>query len=139
MPPGRSFESCGRRLCRRAKMAEPSGERIDEALKQGLRTMAVPDPGSDFDDRVIAAVRARKSWWYLIWDFARPVVSAAACSAVIMLAALHLALQTPSQASDTQVTIQPPVQAAITMAALDRALDRPDLRFGTISSLFNEH
>lgn len=122
-------------------MAERPDNLIEDILGNALRRVRVPEPSADFDDRVIAALRARRTWWQALLLAARPVASAAACSLVVMLAALHWAL--PANSSSSQHP-QPaplsapvaPAQDTVTLAALNKALDRPDLRFGTIDLLF---
>ena len=115
-----------------------------QALRDGLRRIPVPQPGPDFDDRVIAALQVRRrSWWLTLLGFARPMASAAACSLVATLALLHWSLSTPAAKSATPAAVPPPAATAtstpagegFTMAALDRALSQPDLREGTIARL----
>ncbi|HEX5322158.1 MAG TPA: hypothetical protein VFW40_00130, partial [Capsulimonadaceae bacterium] len=111
--------------------------RIAEALREGLRAQPVPQTGADFDDRVLAALRNRP-WWQALWLSARPIVSTAACSMIAMLAILHFSLQPPAPAFNPHPATNPPLptgRVGVAMAALDKALDRPDLSFGTISLL----
>jgi hypothetical protein len=62
--------------------------KADIALRLGLRGLPVPDTSSDFDARVHAALRPPPPVRQMLWTYARPVLSAAACSLLITLALL---------------------------------------------------
>ncbi|MCW3100484.1 MAG: hypothetical protein JWL77_6102 [Chthonomonadaceae bacterium] len=67
---------------------EHHGNEADVALRQGLHRLPVPEVASDFDARVHAALCRPTPWWRLLWAEARPVLSTAACSLLVTLAAL---------------------------------------------------
>lgn len=122
-------------------MSDTKRDPIDQALKDGLRRLSVPEPGSDFDDRVIFALQVRLPWWQALFSFARPMASAAACSLVATLALMHFTLSSPQSASPappaapSAVSASAPAGQGFTMAALDRALNQPDMRDGTLIRL----
>lgn len=120
-------------------MSRPLQENdINRVLRDGLQAQPLPQPEPDFDDRVLKALRSRRPWWQSLWFSVRPVVSTAACSMVVMLAILHWGLKTPEISSFNHPApnaAPTSSQARVTMAMLDKALDQPNLQFGTFARL----
>jgi hypothetical protein len=60
----------------------------DIALRQSLRLLPVPETSSEFNARVHAALLRPEPWWRILWASARPVLSGAVCSILVMFALL---------------------------------------------------
>ncbi len=135
--------SFGNRPCKRMTMNNQRDDnQIDGVLRYGLQAQPVPQLGPDFDEIVLAALRSRRPWWQSLWFSARPIVSAAACSMIVMLAVSHWALQPPARvsvSSPAPVTAPMPSQAGVTTVMLDKALDQPNLQFGTFARLLEQY
>ncbi len=111
-------------------------DKAETTLRAGLRALPIPDPGPEFDARVLAAVRERRrsSGWrafFAGWSTAlRPVLGGAACSTLVMGVLLRGLTATPTAA------LIPAAQAAsgdgapvfvaalASPAALDAVLER---------------
>src|SRR5437868_1185319 len=74
---------------------ERDDTRADAALREGLALLPVPEVSAGFDSRVFGALRNPTPWWRTIWPTLRPVLSAAACSLLVMLTVLHWASVAP--------------------------------------------
>jgi hypothetical protein len=98
-----------------------SDERFAEALREGLREIAVPTASRGFDARVLAAVsEARPGWREIIMGF-RPALGGAALAVPLMFWLIHT-----SQTSRTAPSYSRAREsAAITVP--ETALDSPAL------------
>ncbi len=113
----------------------PDEPTLEAALRDGLRRLPVPPPSTDFDARVLDALRVPSPWWRSLWHAARPLLAGTACSLVVTLAAVAWTTQTPATAHRAA---SPPVTAKprpLDMAAVDRLLDRPGLSAASLSRL----
>ena len=115
---------------------------LGSALRDGLHTLPVPLVAPDFDARVLDALRAPLPWWRRVWEPARPLLLGASCSLSVTLVLLHWTLTAPAPRphpnktsilgghEQEQVQARRPVRAP----SLDRLLDRPDLRAGSLAA-----
>ncbi len=118
-------------------MREPLDDfALGSALRDGLQALPVPDLGTDFDARILDALRAPGPWWRRVWAPARPLLLGASCSLSVTLILLHWTLTAP-------VTAPFPAAASAALAAapscppsLDRLLDRPNLRAGSLAAVW---
>src|SRR6185437_6920168 len=67
------------------KTTMPERDDWEWALRQGLRNAPSPPVSADFDARVLDALARPQTWWKAIWEQARPLLTGAACSLVVML------------------------------------------------------
>ena len=119
-------------------MTEPPDDLAQaQALRDGLRALPVPEIGSDFDARVLAALRAPVPWWRHWWQPAKPLLLGASCSLSVTLVLLHWALAAPqppmlggSEGERGGVQASAPGRAP----SLDGLLDRADLRAGSLAA-----
>ena len=117
-------------------MREPLGDiELGAALRGGLRALPVPDVSPDFDARVLNALRAPIPWWQRLWEPARPLLLGASCSLSVTLVLLHWTLTAPAprppfQGGSERSQASAPAHAP----SLDRLLDRPDLRAGSLAA-----
>jgi len=106
---------------------------LAQALRDGLRALPVSEIGSDFDARVLDALRAPAPWWRKLWQPARPLLLGASCSLSVTLVLLHWALaapQPPMLGGPDQAQASAPGRAG----SLDVLLDRPGLRAGSLAA-----
>jgi len=101
---------------------QPEETRIEMALRQGLRSLPVPESSPDFNARVHAALRRPEPWWHSLWASARPVLCAGACSLAGMMALLSWATHAPLPSTRAPATPTPAASAL----DLDRAIERLD-------------
>lgn len=114
-------------------MREPPDDlRLGSALRDGLRALPVPDVSPDFDARVLDALRAPGPWWQRLWEPARPLLLGASCSLTVTLVLLHWTLTAPAPVVGGLE--RPQASAPARAPSLDRLLDRPDLRAGTLAA-----
>lgn len=106
----------------------PEEARIEMALREGLRSLPVPDTSPDFAARIHAALRRPVPWWQMLWVHARPVLGAGACSLIGMLALLHWTAQMPLTPPAT--TLQ-----RTDTTALNRVLESPSLATASLDGL----
>ena len=119
-------------------MTEPPDDLAQaQALRDGLRALPIPEIGSDFDARVLAALRAPVPWWRHWWQPAKPLLLGASCSLSVTLVLLHWALAAPqppmlggSEGERGGVQASAPGRAP----SLDGLLDRADLRAGSLAA-----
>lgn len=105
----------------------------ETALRNGLRGLPVPEVSADFDARIHAALSQPLPWWRTLWQNARPLLSGAVCSLILMLLLLpyltqvrpHPGLPRGSERTD--------------IALLERALERDDLHAASFSTLAVTH
>ena len=120
----------------------PDDLTVRQALRDGLRALPVPDVSPDFDSRVLDALRAPRPWWRRVWEPARPLLLGTSCSLSVTLVLLHWTLIAPApQPHPNKTSIlggqeQEQVQARrpVRAPSLDRLLDRPDLRAGSLAA-----
>src|SRR5438552_494397 len=74
---------------------ERDDARADAALRGGLADLPVPVISPGFDSRVLGTLRRPTPWRTTICPTLRPVLSAAACSLLVMLTVLHWASIVP--------------------------------------------
>ena len=122
-------------------MREPlDGLDLGLALRDGLYALPVPDTAPAFDARVLDALRAPVLWWRRLWEPARPLLLGASCSLSVTLVLLHWSLTAPAP---QPTLIKPPIMGGqeriqargpARAPSLDRLLDRPDLRAGSLAA-----
>lgn len=117
-------------------MSEPPDDlTVRQALRDGLRTLPVPDVSPDFDSRVLDALRAPRPWWQRLWEPARPLLLGASCSLSVTLVLLHWTLTAPAPRPLILGGLERiPVSAQVRAPSLDNLLDRPDLRAGSLAA-----
>ena len=125
-------------------MPEPPDDlTLRQSLRDGLHALPVPSIAPDFDARVLDALRAPLPWWRRVWEPARPLLLGASCSLSVTLVLLHWTLAAPrppilAQLHPTggheQESVQAGVQSRGRAPSLDRLLDRPDLRAGSLAA-----
>ncbi len=113
---------------------------LGAALRGGLRALPVPDVSPDFDARVLDArvldaLRAPVPWWHRLWEPARPLLLGASCSLSVTLVLLHWTSAAPAPhlpmvGEQERIQARGPARAP----SLDRLLDRPDLRAGSLAA-----
>ena len=115
-------------------MTEPPDDLAQaQALRDGLRALPVPEIGSDFDARVLAALRAPVPWWRHWWQPAKPLLLGASCSLSVTLVLLHWALAAPPPpilGGQDKTQASAPGRAP----SVDTLLDRADLRAGSLAA-----
>lgn len=99
---------------------------INSALRDGLRRVAMPTPSADFDSCVLARLRQPRSWWQNLWDSGRPILAGAACSCIVMLAAVQWTAHGPITSPHPFIAPNA-IARPLDMAAVDRLLDNSDL------------
>ena len=110
----------------------------DARLRDALRRLPVPVTPADFDDRVLAALNAPRSWrqrlsWRRIWQPVQPLLLGTSCSLALTLLLLHFTLSAPQAAPASA----PPASSNLASAPLpplDALLDRPNLRAGSLAA-----
>ena len=113
---------------------------LGSALRDGLHTLPVPLVAPDFDARVLDALRAPLPWWRRAWEPARPLLLGASCSLSVTLVLLHWTLTAPAPRPHPNKTSilggqeQESVQSREPARTLDRLLDRPGLRAGSLAA-----
>jgi len=107
-----------------------SDEDTNDVLCDGLRWLSPPAPSSDFDDRVIAALRQPGSCWQIWLRAAQPALYGMCCSVLVTLAVIYVTLHGPE-------TISMPAMphTRIDMAVVDIILDEPHLRADSLEQL----
>ena len=108
-----------------------------QALRDGLRALPVPEIGSDFDARVLAALRAPVPWWRHWWQPAKHLLLGASCSLSVTLVLLHWTLAAPrppilggAEGAGGRVQASSPGRAP----SVESLLDRPGLRAGSLAA-----
>lgn len=113
---------------------------LDEALRDGLRELPVPEVSPDFDARVLQSLRASAPWWRRWWQPAKPLLAGASFSLVVTLALLHWTLSAPilpNLAPPQGLAVAggggPSTLAARPAPSLDALLDRPNLSAASLT------
>jgi hypothetical protein len=108
---------------------------LDEALRDGLRGLPVPDLTPEFDAHVLAALCVPPPWWLRLWEPAKPLLLGASCSLAVTLLALHWTMTAPIMAP---LPTGPSALAAAprSMPSLDALLDRPNLSAGCLADIW---
>ena len=119
-----------------SKIEEPPESESDVALRESLRLLPAPDVSSDFNARIHAALQQPTPWRQMLWTHARPVLSGAACSLLIMLTLLK-ALST---AATTPQHLLHPAAAGATLAyrtreRMDELVRSNDLTAASLNGL----
>ena len=127
----------------------PDDLHLGSALRDGLHALPVHPVAPDFDARILAALRAPMPWWRRVWEPARPLLLGASCSLSVTLVLLHWALTAPAprppilggpdrmQGARHSLPLRLPQnwgQGGPSAPSLDRLLDRPDLRAGSLAA-----
>jgi hypothetical protein len=73
-------------------VANPDYEKL---LRQGLRSISVPEASPDFDAQIHLALAAPDRWWILGWRQVRPVLASAILSLGVSIVVLA-STQTPA-------------------------------------------
>jgi hypothetical protein len=121
-----------------------SSQPDDAVLRDALRSLPVPAPSQDFDDRVLAALRVPAPWWQRlswrgIWQPVQPLLLGTSCSLGLTLLLLHLTLSAPQTAplpAPAAVSNLAAVPAA-PLPSVDALLDRPNLCAGSLAAAWN--
>lgn len=107
--------------------------RSDMALREGLRSLPVPETAPDFDARVLDALRRPAPWWQTAWASLRPVLSAAACALVVLLPLLSSADARPDRMPLPLQTASP--RSTARAFSPDSIAANPNLRGDTLHPL----
>ena len=106
-----------------------SNDQLDMGLREGLRSLPVPEPSAAFDARILDALQDDRPGWLRFWITIRPTFSAAACSLALTLVFIHWS-------SMTSVAQLPMSQATGKPVQLDeQALDTSNLCGATLLRL----
>jgi|GEM_PF-3267594 hypothetical protein len=95
--------------------------RVDQILREGLRSLPYPTPSVDFDERVLAGLHDSVPWHVALRNSLKPMLAAMTGSFLIGLLAIHFALQTPTP-NLSKVKSSP-----INYEAMQRLIDSPNL------------
>ena len=107
-------------------------------LADALRSLPVPPPSPDFDDRVLAALRVPKPWWRRLWQPVQPLLLGASGSLAVTLLLLHFTLSGPQTTPAlTPVSVQSLAAAPSALPSVDALLDRPGLCAGSLTAAWN--
>lgn len=112
----------------------PDDLALGQSLRDGLHALPVPPVASNFDARVLAALRAPMPWWRRWWEPARPLLLGASCSLLVTLALLHWALSAPVGTPSPRAAPSALAAAPARAPSLDSLLDRPGLRAGSLAA-----
>ena len=111
----------------------------DARLRDALRSLPVPMPSPDFDNRVLAALNAPRPWrqrlsWRRIWQPVQPLLLGTSCSLGLTLLLLHFALNAPLSPSAPPALSSLAAAPPAPLPPLDALLDRPNLRAGSLAA-----
>lgn len=119
-----------------SKIEESPESESDVALRESLRLLQAPDVSSDFNARIHAALQQPTPRRWVLWTYARPVLSGAACSLLIMLSLLN-ALSTTATAP--QHLLHPAAAGAMlayrTRERMDELVRSNDLTAASLNGL----
>jgi len=105
----------------------------NDVLCDGLRWLSPPVPSSDFDDRVIAALRHPGNRWQVWLRAAQPALYGMCCSVLATLAVIYWTMNGPASFPVPRLPAMP--AAHVNMALLDMILDEPSLRADSLEQL----
>jgi hypothetical protein len=109
-------------------MSDP-WEDADIGLREGLRSLPVPETSADFAARIHAELRQPVPWWKTLWTTARPLLSGAVCSLVVTMILLPRLVHMPSgPPSHSESTV-------VSEVAMDRVLDSTELSAASLTRL----
>lgn len=100
----------------------------ESALREGFAALDAPCASAEFDTRVLAAIRPIP-WWIAMRRQLSPALASGGCAFVLMLALIRWS------ASDVAGAAQSREPASRAEIAVDRALDLPNLRAGSLAAL----
>ena len=106
-------------------------ERIISDLRTGLHALPIPEPGADFDTRVLAALACRPQPFSFAWRQTCACFTAMAISCLCALGLLSLIQGAPSGShlpASPRASLSAP---AMSMASVDQVLERRNLSAGT--------
>ncbi len=108
-------------------------------LADALRSLPVPPPSAEFDDRVLAALRVPIPWWRRGWQTVQPLLLGASGSLAVSLLLLHFTLSGPPSApSPVPISVQNLAAAPpASLPSVDALLDRPGLCAGSLTAAWN--
>lgn len=106
---------------------------LDEALRDGLRRLPLPEISPDFDMAVLEAVRRPLPLWTVFLTAARPVFAGMCCSLIVTVLAVGWTLRSPYISTVPRTPSD--TLSHIDLAALDRAIDSRNLRADTLLRL----
>lgn len=69
-------------------MFRVSPDEVDRLLREGLRSVPVPEPSAEFDSNIRARLRRTEPPWRIFWESTRLFLAPAACSLAVTLALL---------------------------------------------------
>ncbi len=120
-------------------MSNPNSTPEDAALRDALRSLPVPPPSADFDDRVLAALNAPRPWrqrlsWRRVWQPVQPLLLGTSCSLGLTLLLLHLMLSAPLAVPAPPALTNLAAAPSTPLPPLDALLDRPNLRAGSLAA-----
>ncbi len=122
-------------------MSNPISTPEDAALRDALRSLPVPPPSADFDDRVLAALTAPRPWrqrlsWRRVWQPVQPLLLGTSCSLGLTLLLLHITLSAPLAVPVSSPPALTNLAGAslVPLPPLDALLDRPNLRAGSLAA-----
>ena len=101
---------------------------MDMALREGLRSVAAPVAGPDFDARVLGALEKRAPWWHVLRSTLKPAFGGAAFSLIATLFIVNWALREPGKST-------PGHSSSITTVSIEKALDSPNLTSASLTRL----
>ena len=101
----------------------------EQALREGLRRLPVPEPSPDFDGRVLAALERPAAWGWLAdalrWRTLRPVLAGAIGSLALTLGLYAWSARLPLEGASMRATNRPAA------SVVERALHPAVLRAAT--------
>lgn len=117
----------------------PTPSPLPPPLADALRSLPVPPPPADFDDRVLAALRVPIPWWRCFWQPAQPLLLGASGSLAVTLLLLHFTLSGPPMAPTLAPASMQNLAAAppASLPSVDALLDRPGLCAGSLTAPWN--
>lgn len=94
---------------------DPS-DAADNALREALFALDVPEPSADFDARVLAAARGRFAWREVFLSYLRPALATASASAAVTLLLIHVT----TKPAHPVIAAEEPLSAQAALDSADR-------------------
>jgi hypothetical protein len=113
---------------------------LEAALRNGLRSLSVPNVSADFDERILVALHRPKPLWLRLWQPARPLLAGASFSLLVTLVGLHWSLSAPLNGPPAPNPVgarEEQILAAHPVPSLETLLDRPNLTAGSLAYAWN--